>query len=328
MNFRSILRQNKLSMSLFYPLWEDARPLFRIKDMDKRLRFNKKYYLCSSCKRVFHTHEDLLFVEDNVARGFCTETCIEQFFRPQVKLYEAIEVELREKLSIKDEITLKFLESPQYLEKLLKGPKEIWAIENDFNEKIYSLIAPFKDKSGKTFYLACLCLFYQGKPSFIFLVTATSYLPFLEEFRIGERVNLRENESLLKAPEYLKDSEVANLVEHKKSFLLSELLRTRSTRDIPIFDFPNYEQFMKNTVEGPDEVYAFKDDLGDKFITYIKSYQEEKNIFYYFVICLTVLSGAKSNKEQIVPVIFFPSKDGKIYQMFTKGNLIMGSLKS
>lgn len=296
--------------------------------MDNRLKFNKRYYLCSHCKKVFHTHEDLLFVEDNVPRGFCTESCIEQYFRPQVKLYEAIESELREKLSIKDESTLKNLGSPHYLEKLLKNPKEVWAIENDFNEKIYSLISSFKDKAGKSFYMAGLCLFYQEKPSFIFLVTATSYMPFLNEFRIGEKVRMNESDSLLKVPDYLKDSEILSLVEHKKSFLLSELLKTRSNRDIPIYDFPGYEQFMKNTVEGPDEVYAFKDDLGDKFITYIKSYQEENNIFYYFVICLAVLSGSKSSKEQIVPVMFFPSKDGKIYQMFTKGNLILGNLKS
>jgi hypothetical protein len=296
--------------------------------MDTRFRFNKKYYLCSFCKRVFHSHQDLLFVEDNVARGFCTEACIEQFFRPMVKLYETIEGESREKLSIKEEISKKFLESPQYLEKLLKDPKEIWMLENDFNEKIYSLISPFLETSGKSFYLVALCLFYQGKPSFIFLVTATSYLPFLEEFKIGTKVTLNQSNSLLKVPDYLKDSEILNIVEHKKSFLLSELLKSRSSRDIPIFDFPNYEQFLKNTVEGPDEVYAFKDDLGDKFIAYIKSYHEEKNIFYYFVICLEINGAEKSSKEQMVPVLFFPSKDGKIYKMFSKGNQIFGNLKS
>ncbi len=293
--------------------------------MELRFKFNKKYYLCSFCKRVFHSHQDLLFVEDNLPRGFCTEACIEQYFRPMVKLYETIEGELREKLSIKNESTLNVLKSPQYLEKLLKQPKEVWVLENDFNEKIYSIISPYQDNSGKTFYLMALCLYYQGKPAFIFLVTATSYIPFLEEFRIGTKVSGTQNNSLLKVSDYLKDSDLLNVVEHKKSFLLSEVLKTRSSRDIPLFDFPNYEQFMKNTVEGPDEVYAFKDDLGDKFVTYIKSFNEEKNIFYYFVICLAV---SQSAKEQIVPVLFFPSKDGKIYQMFSKGNQIFGNLKS
>jgi hypothetical protein len=43
---------------------------------------------------------------------------------------------------------------------------------------------------------------------------------------------------------------------------------------------------------------------------------------------LAIQSKEKVVKEQMVPVLFFPSKDGKIYSMFSKGNQIFGNLKS
>ena len=43
------------------------------------------------------------------------------------------------------------------------------------------------------FYLASLCLVFENKPSFIFLVTATKDVALLNEFRIGKELeNLEE----------------------------------------------------------------------------------------------------------------------------------------
>ena len=191
--------------------------------MKKFSTFNQDYYYCNKCGKIFDTSEEILFVEDDSQRGFCSEACIESFFRPMVRLFEKIEEDRRNKYDIVEEKSLKYLEFPNFLEELLKTPDEIWCLENNLSEKYYFIISSFKDKKGKDFYLVSICLFFENRPSFLFLVTATSSEKLIAEFRAGVRIN----EKLPKLPtsKDSKDSEILAVVERKKTFLLTELLK-------------------------------------------------------------------------------------------------------
>lgn len=285
--------------------------------------YNKGYYFCNKCGKIFEEADNVLFVEDDTPRGFCSESCIESFFRPMVRLYEKIEEELRAKHELQGESSLKYLEYPSYLEKMLKEPEEVWVIENDLKEKYYSLISTFKTKDGKEFYFISLCLFYQGRPSFLFLVTVTESDKFVSEFRIGKQVN--DLKTVLPKNKESKDAELVSVLERKKSFLLAELLKLRDNDDIAIFEFSEFESYINPTIEGPDEVYSFRDETGDKIHTYIKSFQNDQGTFYYFVLCLKV--GKKEGKG-LAPIISFPSRNGEIYKKFSQGNLVSGNLKN
>lgn len=291
--------------------------------MSKLSTFRKDYYFCNKCGKIFEQSENVLFVEDDSPRGFCGESCIEDFFRPMVRVYEKIEEALREKYSLIDEKSLQYLEFPTYLEKLLKKPDEVWENKNNFGEKYYYIISTFKDQKGKEFYLASICLFYQNRPSFLFLVTATSSEKFIAEFRVGTRlnVNLPMNADLNDP----KETEILNTIERKKTFLLAELLKLRENTDISFYEFSEFESFIDPTIDEPDEVYSFVDDGGDKIQTFIKSFKGEQGAFYYFVTCLKL--NRKSGKG-FVPIFSFPSRDGNIYRKFSRGNLVSGNLKS
>ena len=193
----------------------------------------KNYYFCNKCGKIFSQSENILFVEDNSPRGFCSESCIEEFYRPMVRLFEKVENELRKKLGLLKEDSLKYLEFPHYLENLLKKPSEIWVNENDLKEKYYFIISPFKDKEGMDFYLASICLFHQNRPSFLFLVTASSDKDFINEFRYGKQVN--QEISVLSSPQDKKEAKLFQKVERKRAYLLSELLKMRNDTDISFF---------------------------------------------------------------------------------------------
>jgi len=240
-----------------------------------------------------------------------------------VRLFEKIEEELRIKYNLVEEESLKYLEFPSYLEQLLKRPDETWLMENNLQEKYYFIISSFKDKNGKDFFLASICLFFENRPSFLFLVTASNSEKLISEFRVGVRVN--ENMPMITPPKVSKDSEMQILVERKKSFLLAELLKLRANEDISFYEFSEFESYIDPTINGPDEVYSFIDEGGDKIRTYIKSFHSDQGAFYYFVLCLK--SNRKSEKG-LIPIFSFPSRDGKIYRKFSRGALVSGNLKS
>ncbi|TDJ07189.1 MAG: hypothetical protein E2O68_03920 [Deltaproteobacteria bacterium] len=291
--------------------------------MKKFLTFNKDYYYCNKCGKIFDNSEDILFVEDDSPRGFCSESCIETFFRPMVRLFEKIEENLRAKYNLQEEESLKYLEFPNFLDELLKKPQEIWALENNLQEKYYFIFSSFKDRKGKDFYLVSICLFYQNRPSFLFLVTATYSEEFIAEFRAG--VKLNKNLPMLPATRDAKEAELLGMVERKKTFLLTELLKLRDNNDISFYEFSEFESFVDPTIDGPDEVYSFIDEAGDKIRTYIKAFHSDQGAFYYYVLCLK--TGKKSDKG-LIPIFSFPSRDGKIYRKFSQGSLVSGNLKS
>ncbi len=295
------------------------------------MKLKESFYFCNNCKKIVKDPEDLYFVESSLPRGFCSEICIKEFYSPIVDYYEKCEEDLRKKHGCAVENLSDFISDPAFLERLFSSPDEIWQSKNAIGEEVFSFVSKFESEGDGEFFLISLCLVFENKPSFIFLVTATKEKALLNEFRIGKELEdlqdfLKSNGSLEKEMELAP--EVFEAIENKKSTCLASLLKERSNQDIPYEDFYNYDKFMEATLEVPDEVYTEKDTDGDDLFTYIKAHEKDGKSFYYFVICLNIGPSIEAQEDTILPILGFPSLDGRTYNSYRKGRLISGNLKS
>ena len=90
-------------------------------------------YYCSECKRVVKSLEDLLFIEEYSHKGFCTESCIEDFYLPLIKYFEVLENKLR----IKHNLINEFLGheiSESVFEDIISTPDEVYKKSNELNQ--------------------------------------------------------------------------------------------------------------------------------------------------------------------------------------------------
>ncbi len=83
-----------------------------------------------------------------------------------------------------------------------------------------------------------------------------------------------------------------------------------------------YQQFYRETLEKPDEIYRWTDSEGDELYSYIKVHDSKGISFYYIVICIGKLA------TQLLPVLSFPTLDPALYNAYKKGQLITGKLKN
>lgn len=305
----------------------------------------KPVYHCSQCKKITHELGELLFVEEGVQRGFCSEGCIETYFGPIIEHYEKQEKQIRKRAGLEDEPCLKYVGQPSYMEMTLSRPKQIWRLENELKEEVFAFISEFKERETqfqKTFYFIILCTVFDRRPAFIFSVTTTKDLKVLKAYQIGEPI--QDPTSFLKpldtgglaeegssSPTDVHPEAIQGL-EQKKGQILAQQLELRSEADIPFDQFNLYDQFFDPTIEDPDEVYRWHDDSGDVLMTYIKAHNQGQTSFFYFVIMLRIdpkwVVQPEQNKEVLVPVLSFPSVDGEISDFYRKGDLLAGVTKN
>ncbi len=298
------------------------------------MSFFKPVQFCCQCKKVVPTTDDLLYVESDSIQGFCSESCIENFYSPLVDYFEEAEKKWRGEHNLLDEEVLEVVGRPSYMDKLLKKPHEIWVQEDVNGSPVYSFIRSFEDKKYGTFHLMCLCFTYDFGPSFIISASATSDLKLLENYRWGEKVEdltpfYDQISSTQDAVESIEiDEHVMMMLENKKSQYLATLIEERSPADIPIETFSLYEEYFEKTMMSPDEIYRHLDDEGDTIYTYIKAHDREGVSFYYFIICTRVKEGVDLNTDALYPILSFPSVDGEMYGLYQKGELISGNLRN
>lgn len=260
-------------------------------------------YCCTECKKIIQTLPELLFVEENSNKGFCSEECIEFYYSPMLKYYEINLYQLRSKLDLLSESFSFELSDHDLIEEVIRAPSEIWRTENELHEEIFSYIRHFNQAS-----VVILCTVLSNDPSFIFLSTITNSEKLLAEFRQGERI--------VKITESLTDEIIQDL-ESKKSHFIADLLSKRLDNDIPFENFPSYEYCLTHTLESPDEVFEFKDREGDFLQTYIKSFNRNNKNFFYIIITFNNMT-----------ILAFPTEDMNLYGEFRVGKQISSNLKN
>lgn len=289
----------------------------------------KNLYYCQECRKLINDISDLLFVELNTVKGFCSEECIEHYYHFIVEHFSTLEKKARVKLNIQDEKCLKFIEKAEYLNETLCVPDQIYLLENKLGEKIYSFYKKFKDAELGEFTFVSYCLTYEYRPSFIFISSATQNTQLLEEFKIGQEIKdinpySGYNTEQMEVP---MPGELTEELEGKKSSLLARLLELRTHKDIPYDRFHLYQNCYSETLESPDEVYKKMEGPKEVIYTYIRGFQKKDQTFYYYVICVDT-GPEKKTMETVKPILAFPSLDGEIYREFKAGVLVAGNLKS
>jgi transcriptional regulator with XRE-family HTH domain len=293
--------------------------------------FNEELLLCGHCKAKIKSIEDMLFVEEGRTRGFCSENCIEHFFKNAISHYESLDKKYRKEKKLDREDALRFVGIPKYMEAVIRRPTEVWRLENNLGEEVYAFMATLRDDANVPFEMIILCTVLDNRPAFIFLATATRNSEYASLFRIGEEIKQKDRfyDTPSEGHELGEiDRETLDIIEGKKSKYLATLLEKMSPADIPFEDFMYYDSYLAPTLENPDEVYKYRDEDGDDIIITIKAHEKNQVSFYYFVICLVDKDKSFEDGDTIYPILSFPSSDGEIYHTYKRGTLLSGSLRS
>lgn len=292
------------------------------------MKINQSLYYCTECKRVVDDVDSLLFVEENTTKSFCSEECIENFFRPLTKHYQSLEKSLRQKYGIEIEAIETNKDDEILMEMASKSAHEIWICPNQLGEEVYSFIYHHRD-----FSIVILCTVFNYSPSYVYLFTKTKHKDFLEHFRIGTMIeNPQHFLHDSKKEDEKAQQEFITLLEAKKSSFLAMLLEMQNPNDIQIDQFHMYEKYFEGTLNFPDEVYLTEDKEHDEVLVYIKSHEVQHHSFFYYAICLRMPRHENNENEEGVysmfPILAFPSVDPEINRFFRQGTLVAGHLRS
>lgn len=290
----------------------------------------KPIYYCSECKKLLESGDDLLFVEDNSSKGFCSEKCIESYYEFLGVHYVAMDSSLRADLNLKDEDALDYVGVPRLMEKALQNPEEIWCQANTVGDTVYSFIYREETDDGRDLYYILMCLVYNKRPAYIIHSTATFSEALVQGYRIGstvENVNdytpgSSEVETALQISQETMDH-----LEQKKSSFLANLMEQRKESDIPFETFTLYSDYYTSTLEAPDEIYKSKDEDSDDVYVYIKAHDRDGISFFFFVIC-TVAYNEMTEKSALFPVLSFPTIDPSLHRYYRRGEKLSGGLSN
>lgn len=281
---------------------------------------------------------DLYFVEDKSHKGFCSEECIESFYAFLVAYFENQEKEVRKKLSLSISEGDYLVEDINLVEKSIARPCEIYIFDNSFGEDVYAFHYEYQPTDiDERKWIIILCLVYERRPSFIFLVMASKCEEFREYFRSEDKIDnidefltesSGENQSDQEDELISLSEDLLAMIEQKKSAMLADLLNKRSPADIPFENFHLYDQFTPSTLGSPDEVYRYRDDVGDEVLTYIKAHDKKGVSFFYFVLCLNLEQKMNDGKKGILPILSFPSLDGDLTFDYRHGEKVSGKLQN
>jgi hypothetical protein len=320
----------------------------------KELKFSD---FCAGCKNSLAEVEKVFFVEKEVGRCFCSETCIVDYFRPKV---EELAEELQKLRQGFDFQAVDHTRFRHYQPLTLEDPDEIWVLEKksqEVNDKYFCFISRFQ-KGESSFHYIVVTLAIEGVPSFILQSFPTKDEDLVDYFRQGTliKTELTPDEELEKAVEEFLDEDSSKISasdvfeenqkeaqrkqeeENSSSTDTSEaplegesaiqkLYRNlRKPNDIPISDFHKYEAFVDLSLEDPNEIWKYIDAEANEFYTFISriSFVESDGSsgladdFFMVVVCEAVFDADKRVKT-LEPVFAFPTLDAGLVQHFKKG---------
>lgn len=281
---------------------------------------------CENCRKKLDELSQLQFVEENSDRGFCSESCILEFYKPYMHEFSELELNLRKKLNIDfNENANSILSDEHYFDQILKKPTTELMCSNELNQDFYLHVLEFSVEDKLYYYLAVLAK-YEKEPSFIYFRTIANDIRFVDEFiKAFKAQSLSENQKA--SLDFQVPSEWVEEVENKKSHFLAEHLVFRKDSDIPFEEFGYFDKYLDETLQSPDEVFQFEDDYGDLIYTSIKSFASQGQTFFYLVLGMKY-EDSKSEQVAFLPILGFPTQDQDLYFKYAKGQKISGKLKN
>lgn len=287
---------------------------------------DKEFYFCTECKKHIASSADILFVEDRENKGFCSVECAEDFYYPIVRFFKDYELKFRKEIGLPEKED-DLIEHREFLANIYQDPQKVFRYQNSLGERFHVFIRKFNSSFGVS-----VAQLYQHEVSLVLASFATESESLVNEFKIGENIteyylhqlNKKTDEEAKNYEVDEKDQQLLADLESKKSSVLADLLGLIKDHDIQIEDYPKYDYCFEDTFTHADEVYEWRDNVGDKLEYFIKSYPEtevEDKIIFFIVIALRINS---ENNSSLYPILGFPTIDLDVYEEFTRGRKISG----
>ncbi len=273
---------------------------------------------CLECKTLISDIQKSFIIDNSRPQSFCSEKCVEKFYQNEIHDFQEQEKELRREFQIfeihsVDEDTLR-----NYRQESLLDPDEIWEDSNPINEKYYYLLKsyPYEDSILTNI---TICKMFNEKPSFIFHSFFTSSTDLINSYKLGKKVKgLEEGEKGYQKEQFVLPQEILDEIAVRKNECFAQMLVHRKETDISFETFPLYEQFIKKTLDDPDEIYEEIVD-GYTIHTMFKTNFYENKAFSHYVIGMKVMNG---KEEVLLPIFSFPTIDEELLAIYNQGKRI------
>jgi len=270
---------------------------------------------CRHCGHDLRGEEKSLFVEEEICRLFCSETCITDFFSEDISRMEKFYL----KHLPPDDLSTNERDSLAHLRWItLQEPDEIWRVKTPAGDYRYTLISQF-EPGAKRVWCVCTCLFLRGEPSFLFFSFQSAKEGLIQLYRRGERMSLMQEEVGEDGEEVAETEKSDRLAENwtPDETVLAQLKVERSKDDIAPEDFHLYSECLDETLEKPDEVWtipAGSEEKAARIFQLIRFFPQEDPQIGYIVVAR---DSAEPGHIEIMDA--FPTKDSKVVEHYRRG---------
>ncbi len=282
-----------------------------------------KQEYCQNCAKALRETDRILFVEEEIGRIFCSETCIAAFFTPEI---ERLEKEYYRRLSSTD-LSGPERENLAHLRWItLQEPDEIWQEKTPTGDYRFTLISEFQP-GNKRIWCVCICLFLRNEPSFLYLAFPTRNAAMLHHYRKGDQVQLKQQNPTLPSHSLSSSDGLADHWTEDETFR-AQLRQERSHNDIPVDEYEQYQSCVEETLENPDEVWSLvlehkKGQNSLRLYHFIRSYPNKKPCVWYIIVAREI-----DDEEQIEILDTFPTRDASLVDHYRKGQQEVGALET
>ncbi|MGK5089697.1 PBECR2 nuclease fold domain-containing protein [Bdellovibrionota bacterium FG-2] len=318
------------------------------KDSAPRLQELSAIDGCKNCGKDLRGSERALFVEEDLGRVFCSETCISAHFSPEI---ERLEKDYLRRLSPND-LSAEEREKYAHLRWItLQEADEVWREKTLSGDHRYTLISEFSPGTEKI-WSVCICLFLRDEPSFLYLAFPTRSAALMNAYRKGERIRWEKPEASEGSESRLTQVKARDAREDvtertdrlgepwtEDETFLAQMNQDRTQRtddDIQPEEFGLYEGFVDQTLENPDEVWVLESGAepageskdpgaGDaevespRVFHFLKQFEKENPAIWYIIVARDT-----DEEEQIEILDAFPTRDPEVVERYRRGEQQVG----
>jgi len=273
---------------------------------------------CFECKKVIPARDEALFVEEEVGRFFCEESCIVSHFTPEI---EKLEREYGRHVSPTDLSSEERERYAHFRWMALENPDEVWREKMPKGDYRYTLVSEYKPEQKKVWAIS-VCLMLRGEPSFLYLAFVTGDRNLVDVFRRGEQMKLvRETGASQEGSDSgEEDGEPAAPISDRLAEAWTEsdslralLLKGRKEGDIPVEDFGFYQKCLEETLQNPNELWSYLPKSAKRIYHFIKHYDHDESFWY------VVIAKDTSDETQIEIIDVFPTRDPELIALCRHG---------
>lgn len=274
--------------------------------------------VCLECHKIILEKSSAFVLNEH--SYFCSRSCCDHYLMHYSNYFEQEEERLRVEMSLENESEFQVLSHIDLCEEVLRYPLETSKYIDHCGQEFFAQYGQVELKGQKQF-IVLLFTVVDEENVFLF-IAASKDRSFVQHFLFKEerRERKEDSEEELISPLGaigMNEKELMNLLDSKKSGLLAELMSLDDATDFSFSDYIKYQDDGVKVLNNPDEIYMWKDDVGDSFCTHSKVIQRDGEVYYYLVISMVI-------EEGLFPVFMFPTKKQNVLELFQRGEKKLG----